>query len=48
MIRDMIIDDIHVALKNKDASNCHELLMALRHILEQFPELKSPNNLHKF
>ena len=45
IIRDMIIDDIHVALKNKDVSHSHELLMALRHFLEQYPELKSPNNL---
>ena len=48
MIREMIIDDIHVALKNQDLEHSHELLMALRHFLEQFPELESPNSLPKY
>ena len=48
MIREMIIDDIHVALKNQNLKHSHELLMALRHFLKQFPELESPNSLPKY
>ena len=44
-IRDMIVDDIHAALKRNDTRHAQELFMALRHFLEQHPEVKSPKSL---
>ena len=40
-IRDMIIDDIHLALEQGHKSHAGELVMALRHFCETHPELSS-------
>jgi hypothetical protein len=39
-IRDMIADDLRVALDRGDRMHAGELLMALRHLYEQYPKLR--------
>lgn len=40
-IRDMIVDDIKLALEQNRRAHANELLMALRHFYEQNPSLHS-------
>lgn len=39
-VRDMIVDDIKAALKQGRRRHATELVMALRHLFEQFPEVR--------
>jgi hypothetical protein len=40
-VRDMIVDDIKIALVQKRKGHAAELLMALRHLYEKNPHLRS-------
>lgn len=43
-IRDMIIDDIKISLKNKNTKHASDLVYVLKNFLKKYPEAKLDDN----